>query len=99
MCQIDDVIDGRDDGVMTDKDDDDNTSTIVAMSVDLPSPPIIENQVNLDNPLLSEAFRNEYHRSHNYNSRFGALVNASIEAQSWPPLPDIVSFLLPPFCG
>jgi hypothetical protein len=96
-CQTDDVFDGPNDGVITENDGggDDDSSAIDAMTVNLLSTPIIENQVKLNSPLLSEAFRIEYHRSHNYNSRFGALVNASIEAQPWPALPDIVSSFLP----
>ena len=79
--------------IEVDSDDDEPTHPMI---LDPSSSPILGSgsRVTYENPILAQAFRDEYYRSHNPNSRFGALVSASSEAHPWLDLSHMVSYRL-----
>lgn len=78
-------------------DDSDECPTSDPISIDTPTTPNSESGAGEmhNDPLLVEAFRNEYYGSHHsLNSRFGALVSVSSGAHPWLLLPELVSYII-----
>lgn len=54
---------------------------------------VLERQVELGDPLLAEAFRNEYHRSHHPDPSLSSIQGPTKAVHPWLSLPPVVSHL------